>query len=108
MTEFEVLTILADADGFADRIALLNKCRKSTLNRTDRLITSMYRRGLLLYDLNDDTRLKLSSAGYDRLAELEVLRTRERHEFVRWLITSVISFCAFLASLAALLVSLLR
>lgn len=108
MTEFEILTVLADTDGFAGRFSLLNSCHKSKLNRTDRLLNSMHKRGLLLYDLNDGTRLKLSSAGYDRLAELEILHTRERYESLRWLITSAISLCAFLTSLAALLASLLR
>lgn len=106
MTEFELLTAIADADGYTDRIALLNGYRRKERNAADRRITSMKKRGLVSYDLNDDTRLKLSTAGYDRLAELEVIDAKEKSEFNRRFIISCISFGALLSSVAALLVSI--
>lgn len=100
MTEFDLLTAIADTDGYTDRIALLNKCCRKERNAADRRITSMKKRGLVSYDLNDDTRLRLSPAGYDRLAELEVLRSQSRYEFWRWAITTLLSAVAIVVSIA--------
>lgn len=99
MTEFEILTALADTDGFTDRIAFLNRCKRKTINRTDRLIGSLYSRGLVLYDCGNDLRFKLSTAGYDRLAELEVLHAQNQFEFARWGVTTLLALAALLISI---------
>lgn len=100
MTEFEILSALADSESFTDTAALLNRGNRSSVNRIDRRVSCLEKRGLLVRDPTAYTRVMLTPAGYDRLAELELMQDNNRKEDFRWFITTLISVSALIISLS--------
>lgn len=98
MTELQILQLVAKDGGSTDLIALLNRCREKSLNKTDNLIQIMCKRKYLAFDPVSNTRIILLPDGYSRLDELQCRQKQRRIESIRWLVTTAIALAAFIKS----------
>lgn len=98
MTELEILRYVDKAGGSANWVEMLNKCPKSKLADTQKLLKKMEKCQFVSVSDVPSTTITILEAGRARLDDLDRYSKETRSNWIRWAITTIIALAAFIKS----------